>query len=122
MGRTCFFSVDNPDPPDHPSYFLQVISFMHMQPVLKLTVGPPKMHIIKFIFIARKMIICTTVCTNMYHMCCYGDVEKLALLMLVVEQLQVEVVDQQMAVSECDIIKEIRTYKDITMHKLYMYL
>ena len=42
--------------------------------------------------------------------------------MLVVEQ--VEVVDhQQIAVSECDIIKEIRTYrKDTTMHKLYTYL
>ena len=57
----------------------------------------------------------------MYHMCCHGDAEKLELLMLVVEQ--VEVVDQQMAVSERDIIKEICTYrKDTTMYKLYMYL
>ena len=40
-------------------------------------------------------------------MCCHGDAEKLELLMLVVEL--VEVVDQQMAVSECNIIKEIRT-------------
>ena len=43
-----------------------------------------------------------TICTNMYHMCCHGDVEELELLMLVVEQP--EVMDQQMAVSERDII------------------
>ena len=54
-------------------------------------------------------------------MCYHGDVEKLELSMLVGEQA--EVVDQQMAVSECDIIKELRTYrKDTTMHKLYTYL
>ena len=77
--------------------------FIHMKPVLQLTVGPGNTHnqihyTQGMMYTYTKM----TICTNMYHMCCHGDVGKLELLMLVVEQP--EVVDQQVAVSERDII------------------